>query len=119
MDIPSTILPDRGSNFMSSTFRRACKKMGIRLTNTSAYRPQCNGMTERFNETLNTALALYTNSKKDDWDQHLRDIMNPYRTAPHSVTKETPAFLMTGIEFNIAPGAMRPPTLRRYERVYP
>ena len=106
---PSTILSDRGSNFMSSTFGRACKRMGIQLRNTSAYRPQCNGMTERFNGTLKTALALYTNSKKDDWDQHLRDIVTAYRTTPHSVTKETPAFLMTGREFNVAPGAMRPP----------
>ena len=107
---PGTILSDRGSNFMSSTFRRACKKMGIQLRNTSAYRPQCNGMTERFNGTLKTALAMYTNSRKDDWDQHLRDIVMAYRTTPHSVTKETPAFLMTGREFNVTPGTMRPPT---------
>ena len=107
---PCTILSDRGSNFMSSTFKRACKKMGVRLKNTSPYRPQCNGMTERFNGTLKTALAMYTNSKKDDWDEHLRDIVLAYRTTPHSITRETPAFLMTGREFNVAPGAMKPPT---------
>ena len=84
--------------------------MGIRLRNASGYGPQCNGVTDRFDGALKTALAMYTNGRKDDWDQHLRDIVMSYRTTPNSVTKGTPAFLMTGREFSVTPGAMRPLT---------
>jgi hypothetical protein len=44
----ATLVTDRGSAFMSSSFKETCKILGIRCVHTSSYHPASNGMNERF-----------------------------------------------------------------------
>ena len=58
---------------------------------------------KRFRSTLKTSLSLIINKGKDDWDELIHDMVAAYRTTPHSVTKETPAFFMFGRRFKVPP----------------
>ena len=100
---PRSVLSDRGSAFLSDLVKKACKKLKINHSPTSVYHPQANGLCERFHSTLKTSLSLVINKGKDDWDEFLHDMVAAYRTTPHSVTKETPAFLMFGRQFKVPP----------------
>ena len=52
---------------------------GVEHRVASAYHPQTNGLTERFNQTLKDALIQVVNERQNDWDQHLDKIMFSYR----------------------------------------
>ena len=47
--VPDTLLSDRGTNLLSHLMLDACKLLGIKKLNTTAYHPQCDGMVEHFN----------------------------------------------------------------------
>ena len=111
---PDKILSDRGSAFLSDIVKRACKQLKIRHDKTSAYNPQANGLCERFHDTLKTSLSLVINEGKNDWDSFVPDIIAAYRTTPHSVTKETPCFLMFGRQFRVSPSVEFQPPTRLY-----
>ena len=49
---PRVLLSDRGSKFLSSLFREFCFLMNTDKIFTTGYRPQANGLVERFNVTL-------------------------------------------------------------------
>ena len=93
---PKKILSDRGSSFLSDLVKRACRSMGIAHSKTSAYHPQANGLCERFHSTLKSSLSLVIDKEKTNWDVFLPDMVAAYRTTPHTVTRETPVFLMFG-----------------------
>ena len=61
---------------------------------TSAYHPQSNSLTERFNQTLQTALVKIINTDQDDWDDHLSAVLFAYRTAQQKATKLSPFEIM-------------------------
>ena len=59
---PRVLLSDRGSNFLSSLFREVCFLMNTEKIFTSGYRPQTNGLVERFNGILAQSLSMYVSS---------------------------------------------------------
>jgi hypothetical protein len=103
---PEAILTDRGSNFASETMKKACKSLQINHVMTTAYRPQTNGMLERFHFTLKSGLAAFP---VDDWDDWVGDVISAYRATPHTETQETPAYIFLGREMNIHPGIVSSP----------
>ena len=48
-------------------------------------------------------MLLVINNGKDNWDVCSSDFVGAYRTTPHTVTKETPAFLMFEKQFKVSP----------------
>jgi len=48
----STLITERGREFMSSFFQRTCKILGSRRVRTSRYHASSNGMVERFHRSL-------------------------------------------------------------------
>ena len=50
--VPEKIITDRGSNFVSSLFQELHKFLGIKASNTCAYRPLGNGMNEHSHRCL-------------------------------------------------------------------
>ena len=57
--VPEALLSDRGTNLLSHLMKDVCEMLGIKKLNTTAYHPQCDGMVERFNRTLKTALRKH------------------------------------------------------------
>jgi hypothetical protein len=66
--IPSKSL-DQGANFESSLFKNLCERMGIHNTQTTFFRPSCNGQVERFNRTLMDALRCFVSRTPAVWDE--------------------------------------------------
>ncbi|XP_044141603.1 uncharacterized protein LOC122931595, partial [Bufo gargarizans] len=48
--IPSDIVSDRGTQFVSRFWKAFCSRLGVRLSFSSAFHPQSNGQTERVNQ---------------------------------------------------------------------
>ena len=60
--VPETLLSDRGTNLLSHLMLDICKSLEINKLNTTSYHPQCDGMVERFNRSLNSILEVYFNT---------------------------------------------------------
>lgn len=88
------IISDQGREFVNCVDERLCQLTGVKHHVTSAYHPQSNGLTERFNQTLQTALLKFVSESQNDWDDHLPAILFAYRTSNQKATKVTPFEVM-------------------------
>lgn len=61
--IPLILHSDQGTDFTSSLFSEVCQLFQIHKTRTSTYRPQSDGMVERFNRTIGSMLCQYVNDQ--------------------------------------------------------
>ena len=98
---PTSILSDRGQNFMSTLVNEVCKRFNVKRTLTSSYHPQTNSQAERYFSSLWQSLRAYCLIQKQ-WDTFLPTILYAHRATPSaSSTHFTPSFLMHGREMKI------------------
>lgn len=95
---PRTLLSDRGTNFLSSLIQEVCKIFRIQKLTSSSYRPQTQGLVERYNGTLIQSLSMYVNKDQTDWDLYIPSVLFAYRVSPSAATQETPFYLLYGRE---------------------
>lgn len=88
------LISDQGREFVNSVKTSLFKLTGTQHHIASAYHPQSNGLTERFNQTLQTTLLKVVNVSQNDWDDHLPSILFAYRTSLQKSTKLTPFEVM-------------------------
>ena len=93
--IPSKILTDQGSQFTSEVMAQTCQLLGITHITTVPYRPQGNGILERFHGTLKPLLAKAASSKVD-WTQFLPLALSAIRAIPCRSTGFSPSELVFG-----------------------
>lgn len=93
---PASILSDRGSNFLSDLLSAVLELFRIRKLSTSAYHPQTNGLTERFNGTLTTMLSHFISQNQNNWDIYLAYVLFAYRTSVQEFHRESPFFCVFG-----------------------
>ena len=67
----TNILSDLVTNFQSELMRKIYDLLDIHQLKTTAYHPECDGLTERFNRTLKTMIACYVNENQNNWDELL------------------------------------------------
>jgi hypothetical protein len=91
---PKRVLTDRGTNFNSELMKQVHNLLGAQPVFTSSYHPQTDGLTERFNRTIQDLITA--SGHKSDWDTALPSLLFAYRTSVHPSTKETPYFLLHG-----------------------
>jgi hypothetical protein len=96
--IPMTIQTDNGKSFHNNLIRAMTERFGIRYAQTLSYRPQSNGLVERFNRTLGTALAKYVQEDPRTWDRYLHGVLWAYRSTVQSSTKFSPYELCYGLK---------------------
>lgn len=107
--IPSIILTDQGSNFMSHVFRKLCRTLRIQKIHTTAFRPQSNGALERSHRVLIEYLRHYIcRNTQADWHKYLPLATFVYNTTRHSSTQFTPYELIFGRKANL-PGILQKP----------
>ena len=99
--VPLQIHTDQGRNFQSALLLELCQLLDIDKTRTTPYRPQSDGMVERFNRTLTGMLTSFVSSNQKDWDEHIPFIIMAYRSAVHSSTGFTPNMMMMGREIKL------------------
>ena len=88
------LISDQGREFVNSVKEELFALTGTEHRVTSAYHPQTNGLTERFNQTLQTALIKIVNDNQNDWEEHLSAVLFAYRTAQQKATKLSPFEIM-------------------------
>ena len=96
--LPRQIHTDLGKNFESKLFHELCKLTGVEKTHTTAFHPQSDGQTERFNRTLLQMLRTTADENPHSWPQRLHTVLSAYRMTVHSVTGITPNMAMLGRE---------------------
>ena len=96
---PRELLSDRGTNFLSNLVKETCKLFGTQQKFTSPYRPQTNGLQERYHATLIQSLAMYVDSHHRDWDVFLPSVLFAFRASPATrSTGHSPFMLLYGRE---------------------
>lgn len=94
--VPEGLLSDRGTNPLSFLMRDVCDLLGVTNINTTAYHPQCNGLVECFNRTLEQMLRKHVEKRGRQWDTCLYGLLWAYRNTRHESTGEKPSFLLFG-----------------------
>ena len=54
--VPKEILSDLGTQFVSECMKEVTQLLSIKQLTTTPYHPMCNGLTEKFNETMKSML---------------------------------------------------------------
>ena len=99
--IPLRIHSDQGGAFESKLIKELCSLLGIEKSRTSAYHPEGNGMTERFNRSLLNMLGTLEPHSKLDWKSQVAPLVHAYNCAPHAATGFSPYLLMFGRHPNL------------------
>jgi hypothetical protein len=98
---PKIIVTDRGTNFTSRLFNNLCNELQTKHKTTTAYHPQSNGMTERFNKTVIDMVRKYVDDELENWEEVLGPMAAAYRNSVHASTMESPYFLITARDPNM------------------
>jgi hypothetical protein len=93
---PDKLLSDRGRQLIGEVMTEVTKLLGIKQKTTTAYHPQTNGLTERFNKTLIVMLSMYVSKQQNDWDEYIPYVIFAYNTAIHPSTNAVPFELVRG-----------------------
>lgn len=93
---PKILLSDQGRQFMANLVKEICDYFTTNKINTTAYHPQCNGLTERFNATICQILSMYIKENQTNWDQMVPIALFAYRTSVQESTEETPFEVLYG-----------------------
>nr|CAD2200431.1 unnamed protein product [Meloidogyne enterolobii] len=93
--IPSLIITDQGTQFMSSTFQDLAKSLNFRHQPTTPYHQSANGLVERFNRTLADMIATCTDQGKN-WVDMLPHVIFAYNTSYNHQIGNSPFFVVHG-----------------------
>ncbi|GFX04245.1 retrovirus-related Pol polyprotein from transposon 412 [Trichonephila clavipes] len=105
---PRVIITDRGAVFRSRLVSSLVDLCNIDHRFTTAYHPQTNGLTERFNKTLADMLSMYVDVEQKNWDEILPFVTFAYNTAKQETTGFTPFYLLHGHEAETTLDTMLP-----------
>ncbi|KAJ1184470.1 hypothetical protein NDU88_001276 [Pleurodeles waltl] len=93
---PKEVVSDRGTNFMSSYIKSMWDECGVTYRFTTPYRPQSNGLVERFNKTLKGMISGLTDAMRRKWDVLLPCLLFAYREVPQKEVGFSPFELLYG-----------------------
>ena len=87
MGCPEVLITDQGREFVNSLSSQLYSITHTEHRITSAYHPQTNGLTERFNQTLTRCLAKVVDEYQSDWDERIDTVLMGYRASRQASTK--------------------------------
>ena len=93
---PIVIHSDQDRNFESHIMQEVCRLMGTHKSRTTAYHPQCDGLVERQNRTIQGILASFVSDHPHDWDKWVSLAVFAYNTACHESTGFSPYEMFFG-----------------------
>ena len=94
--LPSAIVLDRGSKFISKFWKHLTTQLGISLRLSTAYHPETDGQTERTNQSMELYLRIYCDYHQTNWARLLGPAAFAYNNTIHSATKTSPFFANFG-----------------------
>lgn len=103
--IPCVLICDNATIFQSREFKNFCSKHSIpKIFYGAFYAPHSNTI-ERYNQTIQTCLAILVGEDHRNWSKHLPHIQMSLNSTVNVATGYTPFFLAKGREF-VADGAL-------------
>jgi hypothetical protein len=87
---PEDVVSDRNSTITGSFFMDLYIYLGIKRSMSTAYHPQTDSQTERFNQVIESYLRSYCNFEQNDWASMLAMAEYAYNNSKHSSTKISP-----------------------------
>jgi len=96
--IPSDIVSDRGTIFVSQFWTALMKSLGIQQKLSSAYHPQTDGQTERVNQYLEQYIGCYSDYLQQNWFSNLPLAEFSYNSTFHSAIQMSPFFASFGYD---------------------
>ena len=109
--IPSTIVCDNGSQFISDKTKAFCQQYNIQLVMSTPRYPQANGQAEASNKVILNNLKKRLKDAKGKWADELPLILWSDRITPKTATGHTPFSLVYGCEA-VLPVEVSLPTAR-------
>jgi len=94
--LPSSIVSDRGSQFISTMWQSLCKRLKIKANLSTAYHPETDGQSERANQDVERGLRTYCNYMQDDWAKWLPMVEFSDNSNTSSATSMTPFYFNKG-----------------------
>ena len=92
---PESVVSDRGPQFVAEFWREVCDRTGTKILLSTAWHPETDGQTERFNAVLECYLRAYCNYQQDDWVSWLPSAEYNANNTESETTKVTPLFANT------------------------
>jgi len=99
--VPSYVMSNCGSKFVSHFFRSLGTALDMRLHFTSGYHPETNSQAEWTNQTLEQYLYVYCNYQQDNWSELLPLAKFAYNNVPSATTGVSPFFANKGYHPNL------------------
>ena len=65
--LPDSMISDRGPQFAAKAFQEMLRMLGVKSNLTTAYRPQSDGSTERFNQEIEAYISIYCANNPNTW----------------------------------------------------
>ena len=96
--LPRVIVSDRDPKFTSAFWRHFFRKVGTKLTFSTAFHPQTDGQTERVNGVLNQYLRNFVSADQRDWVDYVGLAEFSHNAATHSATKQSPFKVAYGVD---------------------
>jgi predicted aspartyl protease len=94
--LPSAIVSDRGTQFVSALWGRVCQLLGIVRRLSTAFHPETDGSTERMNQTVETYVRTFVNDAQDDWVRWMPIAELSINNRDAQSTGVSPFFLLHG-----------------------
>ncbi|MBW0562349.1 hypothetical protein O181_102064 [Austropuccinia psidii MF-1] len=94
--LPSSIVSDTGSLFVSYFWTNLCQQLNISRDLSTSYHPETDGQTERVNQILEQYLWMYVSYHQADWNTWHPLTEFAYNSSDHSSTKQSPFFTVYG-----------------------
>jgi len=96
--LPSDIVSDRGTIFVSQFWTTLMKSMGIQQKLSSSYHPQTDGQTERVNQCVEQYIRCYSDYLQQNWLSNLPLAEYSYNSTFHSAIQMSPFFAAFGYD---------------------
>ncbi|OQD73316.1 hypothetical protein PENANT_c212G08917, partial [Penicillium antarcticum] len=91
------LISDNGPNLLAGAVRYFIGRLRAKHRTTTPYHPRTNGKVENFNGLIGRMLTKYLMGKPTRlWDEYLYQALFATRVREHSVTKQSPFFLVYG-----------------------
>lgn len=103
-DLPTMIVIDNESSFVSNVIEQAIKNLGIQIFKTPVHRSETNGQVERCHSTIRE-ISRCLKFLNPEWNilQLIQESVHRYNNTIHSFTKDTPKNIYLGDNINNLP----------------
>ena len=100
------VISDQGPQFTSAFARELGKLLHYDLSLSTAYHPQSDRETERVNQEVETYLWIFCGNNPASWSESISHAEFTHNHRPHSVTNQSPFYLMMGYEPHALPSVI-------------